>query len=137
MTDGVPLVLAVVRKVVLNGWGSQMLLHHRRRHPGSIQRHLAMCRASPEEGRRLVISQIRFSDRFLCCYLQCVIGCRSPVIVFVNARVELVQHLAVVDRAGLDGVRVLVVMVTLSRDVVSSQMIALSRDVVSSQAVRG
>jgi hypothetical protein len=57
--------------------------------------------------------------------------------VFVNARVELVQRLAIVDRAGLDGVRVLVVMVTLSRDVVSSQMIALSRDVVSSQALRG
>lgn len=47
-----------------------------------------------------------------------MIGC-SPVLVLVNARVELVQHLAVVDRAGLDGVGVMAVMTALSRDIVS------------------
>lgn len=125
-----PLVLAVVRKVVLNGWGTQVLLHHRGGHTGSVQGHLAMCRTS-----------------------QCVIGC-SPVLVLVNAGVELVQHLAVMDRAGLDGV-VLVVVAALSRNVVSPQGargqimsgvigwvnilmadVALSGDVIASQVVR-
>lgn len=89
----------------------------------------------------------------LWCYLQCVIGC-SPVLVLVNAGVELVQHLAVMDRAGLDGV-VLVVVAALSRNVVSPQGargqimsgvigwvnilmadVALSGDVIASQVVR-